>query len=559
MQGVLCLHDLSGYWRTSLVVEMGYVFFCALFREKSFAIVRIGGFCGSIYLYTGRNTVMLYCWGKRRKRSIGEVMFHKIFLFILYAVLTVSAQGQAKPWTQVLKTLPNRPDGAFIRLYSDKTFQLFAVGSAAYEKNADQDDMLRIERQASMQARAELMRFIQQSLSAETSIKESYQKAEIETSENGQRSNESSMISEQDFLNQMKSSSSMMIKGIVTLKVITVPKGSGGIVKALVGVSSVTQQTAAAVQAESNAPAAPAAPVNAATAPPKADNEWIECVGRGADHENAVKSALIEGIQQVYGVYLENEESMKKRFEQMKRGSTFITQKNTSQTRSILTRTKGFIREYRIIAEIQNGSFLEARVKAWIVNPRAGGIRTVMLYPMSIRADRKCNDYDVGPELRLSGLEIAALCSEKFEQAFNHTNQFVVLNKDDLLKVLQEQKRSRQMVLDANALPLEMAKMGQILCADYIFVPEFEDIKYTRKIVFDGKKNRFTPRVTLRLSFKYRIIDVRTGSQIRNEDLSVMLDDREIQQLPDEGGEKADMLRLLMNKTVAVLARNVNF
>ena len=26
---VLCLHDLSGYWRTSLVVEMGYVFFCA--------------------------------------------------------------------------------------------------------------------------------------------------------------------------------------------------------------------------------------------------------------------------------------------------------------------------------------------------------------------------------------------------------------------------------------------------------------------------------------------------------------------------------------------------
>ena len=493
------------------------------------------------------------------------MMFKKISSVFLLSLLTFTAFSQNKPWTKVAEGLPNRPDGAFIRLYPNQTFQLFGVGSAAYEKDADNDDMLRVEKQASMKAKAELIKFIQQDLSAADSVRDSFKKAESEVSDNGTTQKKSTTISEQNFLSQIQSSSSMMLKGIVTLKVITIPKGNGGIIKALVGVSSVTQQTSAAVQAGSNAPAAapaPAAvpaPVNATSAPPKADNEWIECVGRGTDRESAVKAALIEGVQQVYGVYLENEETMKKRFEQMKSNQTVSTKKSTSQTQSTLTQSKGFIREYRIISVTPAGNLQEARVKAWIVNPRAGGIRTIMLYPMSIRQDKETANYNAGPDLRMSGAEMASLCSSKFEQAFNQTNKFVVLNLDDLKKVLAQQKLTNAMVQAGKALPLEMAKTGQLLCADYIFVPEFEDINYTRKLGYDKQAKKFMPQVTLRFSFKYRVIDVRTGSQIKNEDLSVMINNQDIAQLPEEGGEKADMLRLLMNKTVAILSQKVNF
>lgn len=488
------------------------------------------------------------------------MMLKKITAVFLLGILTFTAFSQNKPWMKVVEGLPKRPDGAFIRLYPDQTFQLFGVGSAAYDKDADNDDMLRVEKQASLKAKAELIKFIQQDLSAADSVRDSFKKAESEVTENGTSQKKSSMISEQNFLSQIQSSSSMMLKGIVTLKVITIPKGNGGIIKALVGVSSVTQQTSAAVQTVSNAPAAaPARPVNATSAPPKADNEWIECVGKGTDREAAVKAALIEGVQQVYGVYLENEETMKKRFEQMKSNQTVSTQKSTSQTQSTLTQSKGFIREYRIISVTQAGNFQEARVKAWIVNPRAGGIRTIMLYPMSIRQDKETANYNAGPELRMSGAEMAALCSSKFEQAFNQTNKFVVLNLDDLKKVLAQQKLTNAMVKAGKALPLEMAKTGQLLCADYIFVPEFEDINYTRKLGYDKKAKKFMPQVTMRFSFKYRVIDVRTGSQIKNEDLSVMINNQDIAQLPEEGGEKADMLRLLMNKTVAILSQKVNF
>lgn len=490
----------------------------------------------------------------------------KMFMAFLPGMLAVSGFSQDKSWTSVLQTLPERPDGAFIRLYPDQTFRLFGVGSAAYEKDADNDDMLRIEKQAAMKAKAELIKFIQQDLSSAETFQNSFKNAEREVSDNGNTRTHSSTISEENFAQQIQSSSAMMLKGIVTLKVITIPKGSGGLVKALVGVSSGTQQTVTAVlQGETGAPGAaasvaPAAPDNAATAPqPGADNEWIECIGRGTDRNSAVQTALIEGIQQVYGVYLENEESVKKRFEQMKSNQTVSTAKNTSQTQSTLTQSRGFIREYRIISVIQTGNLQEAKVNAWIVNPRAGGFRTIMLYPMSIRPDKESKNYDAGPELRLSGAEMAALCSSKFEQAFNQTNKFVVLNLDDLKKVLAQQKLTNAMVVAGKALPSDMAKTGQLLCADYIFVPEFEDIKYTRKLGFDKAANKFLPKVTLRLSFKYRLIDVLSGTQIKNEELSVMIDNQDIVQLPEEGGEKTDMLRLLMNKTVSILSQQVNF
>lgn len=506
-----------------------------------------------------------------KMENVPKMKSHKILTALLLGVLAVSGFSQDRPWTSVLRTLPKRHDGAFIRLYPDQTFRLFGVGSAAYEKDADNDDMLRVEKQATMKAKAELIKFINQKLSAADSAQSAYKSAEREVSENGNTQKQSVTISQKAFASQIQSSSSMMISGIVTLEVITITKGNGGIVKALVGVSSMTQQTAAAVQGETDAPApaspvadapaaaAPAAPVNATTAPPKADNEWIECIGRGTDRNSAVQAALIEGVQQVYGVYLENDESVKKRFEQMKSNQTISTTKNTSQTQSTLTQSKGFIREYRIISVIQAENVQEAKVNAWIVNPRAGGIRTIMLYPMSISLDKESKNYDAGPELRLSGAEMAALCSSKFEQAFNQTNKFVVLNLDDLKKVLAQQKLTNAMVAAGKALPLEMAKMGQLLCADYIFVPEFEDINYTRKLGYDKAANKFKPQVTLRLSFKYRLIDVRTGSQIKNEDLSVMINNQDIAQLPEEGGEKTDMLRLLMNKTVSVLSQQINF
>lgn len=476
--------------------------------------------------------------------------------FLILSALVLPARE--KSWLRVAETLPNRPDGAFIRLYAGNVFRLFGVGSAAFDKDVDNDGMLRTEKQASMKARAELIKFIQQDLSASDSVKEAFRQAEREVSVGGQKQTQSRMISEQEFLSQIKSTSAMMLKGIVTLKVITIPKGNGGIVKALVGVSSVTQDTAADVSA-SAAASVSAHPSNAVSAPVKKDNEWIECIGRGGDRGAAVQAALIEGVQQVYGVYLENEESMKKRFAELKTKSSSLSTGSTVQTQRVLTQSRGFIREYRIISVTRNGTLQEARVHAWIVNPRSGGVRTIMLYPMSISLDKAANNYDAGPDLRLSGTEMAALCSRKFEEAFNQTNKFVVLNKSDMEKALAEQNATSQLVLAGKALPLELAKAGQILCADYIFVPEFEDISYTKKIGFDKKAGKFLPRVTLRLSFRYKLIDVRTGSQIRNEELSVMINDQEIRQLPEEGSLKSDMLKLLLNKTVMILSQRVNF
>lgn len=489
-------------------------------------------------------------------------MLKKFTLFFLFGMFPVILFAQGKQWTAVLPTLPERPDGAFIRLGSNQGFQLFGVSSAAYDSDADNDDMLRVEREASIKARAELIKFMQQNLSSADSIRDSFRQAEREVDTEKGKQKESQTISEQSFLSEVQSSSAAMMKGIVTLKVIKIPRGNGGIFKALVGVSSTTLQTvevlgtqaAAAPQVENSKKAGGETAVAG-----KKDTEWIVCIGRGADRNGAVRAALIEGIQQVYGVYLENEETVKKRFEQFKSGSVSATRKTSAQSQSMLTQSKGFIREYRILSVTNVGDAQEARVKAWIVNPRAGGFRTILLYPMSIRMEKETNQYNVGPELRLSGAEIASMCSSRFEDAFNQTNRFVVLNKSDLEKVLVEQNETAKLVLAGRALPLEMAKSGQLLCADYIFIPEFEDISYSRKIGFDKKAGKFLPNETLSLSFKYRLLDVRTGSRIKNEEMSVRIGNDEIRQLPEDNGNKDDMLKLLMKKAVKQLSQKVNF
>lgn len=480
----------------------------------------------------------------------------KFFLFYL-CLLSMMLGARDQSWQRAITTLPERSDGVFLRLYPDNVFRLFGVGSAAFEKDADNDDKLRVEKMALLKARTELIKFFQQTLESETSLRSFFKKAEKEVKENHNKQNQSQTISEEDFLSQMKGSSSGMIRGIVVLKVITIPDDNGGgVVKALVGVSSLTTKISDAILTSPELSSSPVTVSGTTVRPVKKKIEYIDCVGRGKNREEAVKAALLEGIRQIYGVYLENDETLKERFRKVK-NQRFSSEKEGNQR--IFSQSRGFIQDYRILSITPVDSLLEARIKARIINPRSDGMRTIICYPMSISLSKGSNMYDAGPDLQMSGAEIASLCSQKFEKAFLRADKFIVLNQSDVRKVLKEQDKSSKLILAGKALPLEMAAFGQILCADYIFIPEFKDFSYSRKIGFDVKTKKISPKVSMRLFFDFRLIEVRTGSQIKNETLSIVINDQDLSQLPQKENLKSDMLELLISKAVKVLSQKVNF
>jgi hypothetical protein len=223
---------------------------------------------------------------------------------------------------------------------------------------------------------------------------------------------------------------------------------------------------------------------------------WIRCIGFGTSREKAVKAALVEGVQQIFGAQLSSSTESKQKFASFVQGNDqgHSEQSTASQesTTNTLTLTHGFVREYKIVSvEPASDGSQKATVDALIVNPRGNGVRTVMVYPMSLTLDKLTSNFNVGPEKRLSGSEIALLAAKNFEKAFSSANKFIVINKNDFAKVLSHQKAIARGVKFGSLPPNELSKLGKLLSADYILISELLDLRYSRKVGYNKILRKF--------------------------------------------------------------------
>jgi hypothetical protein len=97
----------------------------------------------------------------------------KIVLFLLsLAAATVFAQDAKQTLLQtvqklgIAQELENAPDGVTMRLFSDGRFQIFAVGTGTYDFD-DVDDVLDAQNEATAKAKANLAKFMNESLSTD--------------------------------------------------------------------------------------------------------------------------------------------------------------------------------------------------------------------------------------------------------------------------------------------------------------------------------------------------------------------------------------------------------
>lgn len=142
------------------------------------------------------------------------------------------------------------PDGVAIKQFDDGTFQIFARGTGVYDFN-DPEDVLDARNEAILKAKANLAKFMEETLSTE----EGFSKASKKTSnksKNGEE--ESSSISKETVTMSstiIKTQASALLKGVITLKEEKIPSGnSSGTVQVTVGVSSKTLSVASALKSK---------------------------------------------------------------------------------------------------------------------------------------------------------------------------------------------------------------------------------------------------------------------------------------------------------------------
>ena len=466
------------------------------------------------------------------------------------------------------------PDGAAIKLFPDGGYQITAVGTGTYDFN-DPDDIKDARKEAEMRAKAAIAKFLKEDISSAEGMEEASKKVKSVSSDGTTQSTSVSKTSVKTAMESIRNSASALLTGVVVLQdaKIPTPGKDGGTYKVMVGVSS---KTTAAANAAANgisgslanrsasgtaAPASPAASGGAAAnaaAPdglPPVPEGWIVCVGVGSERKTAVQQALVEGISQVYGQMLQNDERMSERMKKIKTNANVFgkqmsaTAKSTTKETqsSTLTKTAGFVREYRVIQVVPKDGNQEATVYAYIVNPRAGGTVALMVCKPTMTIEDKSTIYQLGPKTRMSGAEVAKAVQFALPNGLAKANKFLILNDKSLGTVIENKATTDAMVAAGLSNASELMQAGQGLTPDFSLRSEIKDIKYSKKLGQDKKTKKFGQMYKMSVKIDVTLMNDRTGQAVKSDTITLSLDNDEIKGLLGDD-EDADLLQAALSK-----------
>ena len=465
----------------------------------------------------------------------------------------------------------DQPDGAAIKMKDDGSFQIFARGTGTYDFN-DPDDINDAKKEATLKAKAALAKFMNEKLSTEEGFAEASEKTKSMTGDGQTQSLKVSKTSVKTSSTMIKNQAEALLKGVITLKTQKIARGEGGEVQVTVGVSSKTIQ---AVDAAAKAMSTPAtvpheegATTGVAAAPTVAPTEgvttenggadvalpegWTLCVGSGSDRKAAIQAALVEGISQVYGQMLQNDERMSERMTKIKTqgvgAEPQINKKTEKMSQSqTVTHTAGFVREYRVIAVAPKDGYQEATVHALIVNPRAGGTKALMVKKPKMTITDRTKVYQLGPKKSMSGAEVANAILFALPNGLANANKFLILNDSSVKAVIENQVLTEAMVATGLSNASELMQAGQGLTPDVILETEITDIKYSKKLGQDKQTKKFGPMYKMSIKLNVSLTDARSGQAIKSDAITLSLDNEEITGLLEED-EDADLLSAILSK-----------
>ncbi len=465
---------------------------------------------------------------------------------------------------QVIANLPELGEGVAVHIY-ENGFRLFSVGMAAIDDKDDAEAVLFAERAASLNAKQALSEFFSQNLSGERAVGKAFNEAKSVNERNGEALESSRKYSIKEFSSEVSTDTSTLMKGVATLKTVHATRGRHTYAKVLVCYTSKTLLSGAAQGGIPSGVAVAASEAEGKDNDDSRKEEWISCQGRGLSRELAIQAALVEGVQQAYGTYLENDETYRNRFEKFKSEATARQLSDSAHTRHTLTATRGFVDSYRIVKVELVQKHYVAVINALFVNPRAGGLKAVMLYPMEMPLDKEAVNYEIAPGMRMSGDRLGQVCSREFEKAFTEANKYLVLNEEDMKAAVSAHGLATTLVGKGIASPAELAKAGKLLTADYIVRTSFENVSYARKVAFDKKTNKFIPKEHIAFDFNYSMFEVKTAMQLKDKTLNVILTNDEIQDIRNTSEELTEeevsrlLFRRLLDKAVATLSEDAKF
>lgn len=486
-------------------------------------------------------------------------MLKKFIIATCISSLALFAQNNQQTLAQkgLVQEISQAPDGVTIRLAEDGSFQVFSVATAAYNHD-DVDDILAAQKEATLKAKAAIAKFMNESLNTEESFKEaSKQIKKISSKDSNVTTTVNKDISKKLLLS-IKNSASALLKGVIVISSAKIPANqTSGTYKVMLGVSSKTLTVATKLNNSIGQQTEQQAQISTTSNKTPLPEGWVECIGEGKNRKEAVIAALVEGVQQVYGLLLKNNSSLAENIEKFKDNSNNISTTITTIQNNTFTATFGLIKEFRIIEEISlDKDKVKVIVHAHIIKPRLANTISLLVYNPIMDFDLLTQTYTCGPKKEISGSNLIKEVHKALTRAFVETNKYSVSTNESLTNVIKQQKNNLAMVSSNLSPSSELLKFCQILTCDYILTSKVEELKYSRVTTFNRKTNKFAPSHNMLLVFNYKITNVTTGKIVANKEISVSLTNEEISNLLDKN-PNSNLLRAIINKAVNVISTSI--
>ena len=491
-----------------------------------------------------------------------------IVAFCLFS-LALFAQSDQKGLAQ---EITKAPDGISIKLAKDGSFQIFSVASGSYDFD-DVDDVLSAQKEATLKAKAAIAKFMEESLDTKEKFEKASKKIKKISSKNNEKDYNIDKTTAKKLLLEIKSSASALLKGVIVLSTAKIPaKGTTGTFKVMVGVSSKTLTavsklnnglsdtpiTPMLVQSSltSNTETTSNVQTSSSQKPPLPEG-WIECIGEGVNRKEAVINALIEGVQQVYGVLLRNNSAYAENINKFKINAFKLNSTIKEIQTNTLTATCGLIKEFRIIEEIPLGeNKVKITIYAHIINPRSNNVISLLIYDPIMNFEQLNRTYTCGPKKEISGSDLIKEVKKSLINSFVNSNKYMVYTHESIANVIKQQNNNISLVAMNLSPSYELLKACQILTCDYILTCKIEELKYFRVTQFNPKTNKFSPFHNMSLIFNYKITNVTTGKIIFFKEISLSLTNEEIKPLL-ENDSNTNLVRVIINKATTIISKSI--
>ena len=273
------------------------------------------------------------------------------------------------------------------------------------------------------------------------------------------------------------------------------------------------------------------------------DDGFVISFGTGMDKGSATRDALIEAIKMVNGAAMQANAQMQQKFASAQAkldGKSKSASVNVEKLqKNVKEQTNGFVDSYSVITFTKlSANKWEVKLRVKIYKP---GDEQANVVVTPTGCEEESEVYKVGRDKRMSAVDIAAKIQTRLESSLSGTNKFGVIDRANLLRILREQSLNEKMVKAGLANPRQMAKIGNMLSADYLVLSKLLKCNYSNKAEFDPRSGRVKKNTKFDLKIEIKVVSAVNGDVVLTEKANAKLSKKEIKKATDDENDLLDV------------------